>query len=68
MVTAISGTAAECFECLTVIENQEIWPEKAARLGVGRLRKAVSDEVDAYKRTMLEDMEKELERRLGASE
>jgi hypothetical protein len=66
--TAISGTAEECFECLTVIENQEIWPEKAARLGLGRLHKAVSDEGDAYKRTMLEDMEKELGRRLGTAD
>ena len=24
---AVEGDAAECFECLTVIENQEIWPE-----------------------------------------
>ncbi|HQW86280.1 MAG TPA: HEAT repeat domain-containing protein, partial [Flavobacteriales bacterium] len=25
---AISGTAEECFECLTVVENQELWPER----------------------------------------
>lgn len=65
---AITGTAEESFECLTIVENQEIWPEKAARLGLGRLRKAAADEADAYKRTMLDDLVKELERRLGTDE
>ncbi|MBL0126721.1 MAG: hypothetical protein IPP83_04520 [Flavobacteriales bacterium] len=64
---AIVGSAHECFECLTVIENQEIWPEKTARLGLARVRKAATSEADAYKRSMLEDLTKELEGRLGVS-
>ncbi len=62
---AIDGDAEECFECLTVIENQEIWPEKAARLGLARISKAISQEADAYKGTMLADVKAALEFRLG---
>ncbi len=65
---AIAGTAQECFECLTVIENQEIWPEKAARLALVKVRKAVAAEGDAYKGTMLQDLAKALEYRLGVDE
>lgn len=62
---AIDGDAEECFECLTVIENQEIWPEKAARLGLARIIKAIPNEADAYKATMLGDVKAALEYRLG---
>lgn len=62
---AIDGDAEECFECLTVIENQEIWPEKAARLGLARITKAIANERDAYKATMLNDVKAALEYRLG---
>ena len=65
---AISGDAQECFECLTVIENQEIWPEKAARLGLKRVRKALETEKDEYKGTMLQDLMVVLEGRLGVEE
>ncbi len=65
---ALEGNAEECFECLTVIENQEIWPEKAARLGLVRLRKEVGKDTDAYKGAMLSDLVKVLEYRLGAEE
>ncbi len=62
---AITGDAQECFECLTVIENQEIWPEKAARLGLARVRKAVETEQDGYKGAMLGDLVRVLEDRFG---
>lgn len=62
---AIEGDAEECFECLTIIENQEVWPEKAARLGAKRLSAAAGEEQDGYKRVMLEDAAKALEGRLG---
>jgi HEAT repeat protein len=63
---AVEGDAEECFECLTVIENQEIWPEKAARLGMAKARKAAAAETDAYKGALLNDLVAALEERLGA--
>ena len=63
---AVEGDAEECFECLTVIENQEIWPEKAARLGSAKARKAAAAETDAYKGALLNDLVAVLEERLGA--
>ncbi|MFZ1330967.1 MAG: hypothetical protein WAR83_02195 [Flavobacteriales bacterium] len=62
---AISGDAGECFECLTVIENQEIWPEKDARLALKKVSNAAKSEPDAYKKAMLEDLVNALEYRLG---
>ncbi|MCB0770577.1 MAG: hypothetical protein KDC00_09245 [Flavobacteriales bacterium] len=62
---ALEGSAEECFECLTVIENQEIWPEKAVRRSTGLLKKAVPLETDSYKAAMLKDLLKVLEFRLG---
>lgn len=65
---AIEGDPEECFECLTIIENQELWPEKAARLGLARLRKAHASESDPYKGAMLRDAVQALEERLGVAE
>jgi len=62
---AIEGDAQECFECLTVVENQEIWPEKACRLAMARVRKAAETESDAYKGAMLSDLADQLGYRLG---
>ena len=62
---AIEGDADEAMEVLTVIENQHVLPEKAARLGLARLKKAVDLEKDNYKRAMLEDLKSHLEDRLG---
>lgn len=64
---AIEGDAEETFECLTVIENQEIWPEKAARLGLARVTKAVGTETDGYKAAMLRDLCTVLQERLGVA-
>ena len=65
---ALEGSAEECFECLTVIENQEIWPEKACRTALGRVKKALPSESDTYKAAMLADLIKVLEYRLGKDE
>ena len=62
---AIDGDANETFECLTIIENQEIWPEKASRLGLSRIKVAAAAEKDPYKATMLNDLKAALEYRLG---
>jgi hypothetical protein len=64
---AIEGDAEECFECLTVIENQEVWPEKSARLALARLRKAATHETDTYKGALLDDLVGVLESRLGVA-
>lgn len=63
---AVEGDAGEAFEVLTVIENQELLPEKAARLGLARLKKAVGTEPDAYKKALLEELKQHLGERLGA--
>ena len=62
---AIDGDANECFECLTIIENQEIWPEKASRLGLARIKEAAASETDPYKASILNDVKAALEYRLG---
>ncbi len=62
---AIDGDANETFECLTIIENQEIWPEKASRLGLSRIKVAAAAEKDTYKAAMLNDLKAALEFRLG---
>lgn len=61
---AIEGDAQECLECLTVIENQEVWPEKAARKGLARVRKAGTG-TDTYKGAMLDSIAGLLAERLG---
>lgn len=65
---ALEGDAGETFEVLTVIENQEVLPEKAARLALARVKKAVDKETDPYKKTILADLKKHLEDRLGVQE
>ena len=65
---AIEGDANESFECLTVIENQEIWPEKAARVAYARVKNAAEAETDDYKATMLRDLQAVLADRLGKEE
>jgi len=63
---AVEGDAQETFEALTVIENQELLPEKAARKGLASLKKAVATEKDDYKKALLEDLASLLKDRLGA--
>lgn len=65
---ALSGTAAESFECLTVIENQDFWSEKEARAALRRLEAGVPAEVDPYKAAILTDLQNVLRLRLGKEE
>lgn len=62
---AIEGDAAECMECLTIVENQEVWPEKEARRALKRVEDAVGAEADTYKLALLRDLEAALRYRLG---
>ncbi len=62
---AISGSVAESFECFTILQEQSVWPDKAARTSIVRLRNAMTNQVDTLKASVLEDMVTELERRLG---
>ncbi|MBS1938103.1 MAG: hypothetical protein JST98_05915 [Bacteroidetes bacterium] len=62
---AVEGEADETFEVLTVVENQELLPEKAARKGLARVEKAAAAEKDAYKRTLLDNLAAVLKERLG---
>ncbi len=64
---AVEGDAEETFEVLTVIENQEVLPEKAARMGLAKLKKAATAEKDAYKKALLLDLASHLKSRLGIS-
>jgi len=61
---AINGTAAECFECLTVIENQEVWPTGEVRALLDRVEVATSSERDPYKATILNDLVAALRQRV----
>lgn len=62
---AINGSADETFECLTVIENQEIWPEKPVREALVKLKGPVASESDPYKASLLNDLVKVLRYRIG---
>ncbi|MFT3885482.1 MAG: hypothetical protein QM724_08650 [Flavobacteriales bacterium] len=62
---AIEGDAEECFECLTVLENQEVLPEKAVLRGIKEVGTAIAANTDAYKGTMLGSLLVELKARVG---
>ena len=62
---AAEGDAEEAFEVLTVMENQELLPEKAARTGLSRVKKAITNEPNEYKKALLKDLRQLLEDRLG---
>lgn len=64
---AVEGDMQQCLDCLSVIENQEVWPDKAARLGVARVRKAAASEPDQMKASLLVSIALELEDRLGVA-
>ncbi|MCC6540855.1 MAG: hypothetical protein IT225_01405 [Flavobacteriales bacterium] len=65
---ALQGTAAECFECLTVIENQEVWSEREVRTALRQVEQAIPAEKDPYKAAMLADLLQVLQYRLGVGE
>jgi hypothetical protein len=62
---AIKGGTEICFECLSVVQNQDVWPERAAREGLKRVRKAMESEQDPHKAELLADICVELDYRLG---
>jgi hypothetical protein len=61
----ISGTDATLFECLTIVENQEVWPEKAARTCHKRVTKALEAILHPYRAALLGSMRDALADRLG---
>ncbi|QQR86573.1 MAG: hypothetical protein IPJ76_18650 [Flavobacteriales bacterium] len=62
---AAKGSASEALECLTIVQEQSAWPEKAARAAAKDLRLASTSEKDELKASVLTDIAEELERRLG---
>lgn len=62
---AIEGDAEECFECLTVLENQELLPEKAVQRGIKEISAAIAKNTDDYKGAMLGSLLVELKARVG---
>ena len=62
---AIEGDAEECFECLTVLENQEFLPEKAVQRGIKELSAAIAANTDEQKGVMLGTLLVELKARVG---
>lgn len=65
VASAVEGTAEECFECLTVLENQEVLPEKAVLQGIKLVNAAIASNTDEYKGVMLGSLLVELKARVG---
>lgn len=65
---ALEGRPEECLECLTVIESQEILPEKDTRMALARVRKSLPLEPDPYKAALLEELANVLADRAGIGE
>lgn len=61
---ALEGDVSECFECLTVIENQEVWGADEIGTALQRLEGATGAEMDPHKATMLGDLQAILRQRL----
>jgi hypothetical protein len=53
---AVEGDGEETFEVLTVLENQDPLPQSDAQKALKRLEKALAQEHDPYKHTLLEDL------------
>jgi hypothetical protein len=62
---AVEGDAEECFECLTVLENQEVLSETAVLRGIRELSAAITKNTDDYKGAMLGSLLVELKARVG---
>lgn len=62
---AITGSDATLFECLTIVENQEIWPEQAVRRGQKRLAKELNGSATPYREALLRSLHDALADRLG---
>ncbi len=62
---AVEGSAEECFECLTVLENQDVLSEKAVLRGIKEVSAAIATNTDDYKGAMLGSLLVELKARVG---
>lgn len=62
---AITGSDTTLFECLTIVENQEIWPEQAVRRCHKRLVKELNGSATPYREALLRSMHDALADRLG---
>ncbi len=62
---AVEGDAEECFECLTVLENQEVLSETAVLRGIKEVSAAIAKNTDDYKGAMLGSLLVELKARVG---
>ncbi len=62
---AVEGDAEECFECLTVLENQEVLSETAVLRGIKQVSTAIATNTDDYKGAMLGSLLVELKARAG---
>ncbi|MCB0794916.1 MAG: hypothetical protein KDB88_09275 [Flavobacteriales bacterium] len=62
---ALEGHSDVCFEALTVVEHQELWPDRAVRTAALRVEKALPLETDPYKRDLLNDLVGLLRERIG---
>lgn len=65
VAVAVEGDAEECFECLTVLENNEFLNDKGVLAGIKRLNTAIASNTDEYKGAMLGSLLVELKARVG---
>ncbi|MBL8001118.1 MAG: hypothetical protein JNL05_04070 [Flavobacteriales bacterium] len=65
VAVAVEGDAEECFECLTVLENNEFLNDKGVLAGIKRLNAAIASNTDEYKGAMLGTLLVELQARVG---
>lgn len=65
VAVAVEGDAEECFECLTVLENNEFLNDKGVLAGIKRLNAAIASNTDEYKGALLGSLLVELKARVG---
>ncbi len=65
VAVAVEGDAEECFECLTVLENNEFLNDKGVLAGIKRLNAAIASNTDEYKGILLGSLLVELKARVG---
>ena len=65
VAVAVEGDAEECFECLTVLENNEFLNDKGVLAGIKRLNTAIASNTDEYKGILLGSLLVELKARVG---
>lgn len=65
VAVAVEGDAEECFECLTVLENNEFLNDKGVLAGIKHLNAAIAGNNDDYKGALLGSLLVELKARVG---